>query len=169
MPGQRRRFPFRQLQATRCCWPLAAACLQQNKTVLSLAKELQQAGSDCRPSFPPPPNPAAAAQTYLTTSTQIALLQEQKNLMHHELETLQSLNHSIAEALQQKIAGKEQALQAAGRKIRNLAARTEMLQQRLTKHQAGAHKGSRHLKPRLLRFITQLWTPSRGQTRGSKA
>lgn len=89
--------------------------------------------------------------------------------MHHELETLQSLNHSIAEALQQKIAGKEQALQAAGRKIRNLAARTEMLQQRLTKHQAGAHKGSRHLKPRLLRFITQLWTPSRGQTRGSKA
>lgn len=151
---------------------LAAACLPQDGTIPGLARALQDAAlphPDPDADAPPGPDPAAAAQAYQAASAQIAWLQEQKNLMHHELETLQSLNRSLAEALQQKIAGKEQALQAAGREIRALAARSGRLQQQLDESRAQAATPSRQLKPRLLRLIAPLRPPRRSPTGRSKA
>ncbi|MCB4457203.1 hypothetical protein [Leisingera sp. McT4-56] len=146
---------------------LATACLQQDSGALSLSRALQQTALPAAPASRP--GPAAAAQAYLAERAQITLLQEQKNLMHHELETLQSLNRSMAEALRQKIAGKEQALQAAGRKARRLAARAEMLQRQLAEKQAEAQKSPQNPKSQVLRFIAPLRRQRRGRTGGSKA
>ncbi|QAX32108.1 hypothetical protein [Leisingera sp. NJS204] len=111
---------------------LATACLQQDSIVLSLAQAVQQAAlPPAAPSAAASLNTTAAIQAHRNADAQAALLQEQKNLMHQELETLQILNCRLAESQQRRIAAKEQALQAAGRKIRSLEAHTALLQDRL--------------------------------------
>lgn len=149
---------------------LAAACLQQDSAALGLANALQHAALP--PAAPSPadhPDLTAAVQSYRSASAQIALLQEQKNMMHQELEILQTLNRSLMASLQQRVIGKEQALQAAGRKIRSLEARATMLQNRLLQGWTPANKRRPSFTTRTLRLLAPLRGLYRNQARREQA
>lgn len=111
--------------------------------------------------------PKAAVQAYfdlLSTGAsasalhqQIALIQDQKNLLQTELETLERINQDNAEASRNRLAGKETALQTLGQKLRECQIQNTELQNALTYSRDTEYHIAKNKASKLYKALRFMW------------